>query len=417
MHCRLVVPVVVALVTSVWAGCSLENPGIPALTSPSGFGTAVTLTAFPDSLPRNGSAQSVVTVTVRDSTNTPTEGQRVAVATDIGTLSETEVVTNGNGQASFAFVAPAARVPGTGAVISAVLIGTGVDAAVPRTLSINFTGAENATAPTPSFTISPAAPVLGQSVALDASATTDEGVVCGDLCTYSWDFGGEATGAGRITSYRFLEVRTYQVTLTVTDPQGATSSLTQNLAIARGDLPTASFTFSPTSPGQFETVNFTAEASLAVQEGRTIASYDWKFGDGEVGTGVAPTHSYSVIGTYTVVMTVTDSAGIQSTASEAVTVVNGVTATFSTSNPLDGSLEVVFNAEESRGSNSGFGGRNTISNYIWHFGIPGSTALVETTSPIILQTFPLAASYTVTLTVEDTAGRRQTSNQSITVVN
>jgi PKD repeat protein len=98
-------------------------------------------------------------------------------------------------------------------------------------------------------------------------------------------------------------------------------------------------------------------------------------------------------------------------------VVNGVTATFASSNPTDGSLDVVFNAEESRGSDSGFGGRNTISNYIWHFGIPGTATLVETTSPIINQTFPFAGIYTVTLTVEDSDGRRQTSNQSITVVN
>jgi PKD repeat protein len=322
MHCRLVVPVVVALATSVWAGCSLENPGIPELTSPSGFGTAVTLSAFPDSLPRNGSAQSVVTVTVRDSANTPAEGQRLVVAADIGTVSQTEIVTNGDGQATFTFVAPAARVPGSGALISVVLIGTGGDVPLPRTMVIGLSGAANATAPTPSFTMSPTAPVLRQSVALDASATTDEGAVCGDLCTYAWDFGGEATGSGRITSYPFLGVRTYQVTLTVTDAQGTASALTQNLVVARGAVPTASFTLSPTSPGQFETVNFTAEASRVGEPGRTIESYEWRFGDGETASGITTTHSYSVLGTYAVVLTVTDSAGIQSTSTQNVTVVN-----------------------------------------------------------------------------------------------
>ena len=38
----------------------------------------------------------------------------------------------------------------------------------------------------------------------------------------------------------------------------------------------------------------------------TIASYAWDFGDGATGIGVSPTHAYSVAGTYTVTLRVTD---------------------------------------------------------------------------------------------------------------
>ena len=116
-----------------------------------------------------------------------------------------------------------------------------------------------------------------------------------------------------------------------------------------------------------------------------------------------------------VTLTVTDSAGIQGTSSQNITIINGVTSSFTYSNPTNGSLAVVFNAEESGGSNNGFGGKSPITKYIWHFG--DSADLEEATSPIVSHTFPAAAVYTVTLTVEDSAGRRQTSNQSIAVAN
>jgi PKD repeat protein len=190
--------------------------------------------------------------------------------------------------------------------------------------------------------------------------------------------------------------------------------LTKNIAITQVTAPTASFNFSPTSPGQFQTVNFTAEASRVGETSRTITSYEWRFGDGATASGVTATHSYSVLGTYPVTLTVTDSAGIQGTSSQNVTIVNGVTAAFTYSDP-PGSLTVIFNAEESRGSNNGFGGRNTITKYIWHFGT--DEELVEKSSPITSKTFPAVGTYTVTLTVEDSAGRRQTTNQSILVAN
>ena len=150
MHCRacrLVVPVVVALVTSVWAGCSVEDPGIPALTSPSGFGAAVTLSAFPDRLPRNGSAQSVVIVTVRDSTNTPAQGQRLTVTASVGTLSQDEIVTDVEGRASFAFVAPAATAVANEAQIQVAPISDGNERSLPRVLTIQLTGVSNTTVP------------------------------------------------------------------------------------------------------------------------------------------------------------------------------------------------------------------------------------------------------------------------------
>lgn len=399
--------------------CSVEQSSAPAFTGPSEFALSVTLTATPDQLPRDGSSQSVVTVIVRDEAGRPVSGQRLAVTSNVGTVSQTEVVTGDDGRATFAFVAPGASNGSNTAVVRAVPAGENFQNQVARTVTIALTGTSgvtSTTAPTADFSDpAPSAPTIGDLVTFDATASKDEGIACLDLCTYSWDFGGEATGTGRIVTYRFKAARTYAVTLTVTDGAGSIGTKTKNVAVTEGDKPTASITFSPSDPAIFEPVNFTGEGSTAGQAGRTIVSHQWQFGDGTSATGLRVSKTYNVIGTYTVTLTVTDSAGFQGTDTEEVEVVSGITAEFEASNPTDGSLVVYFNAEKSKGSSSGFGSHNLITKYIWHFG--DSNDEEETSSPRISHTFGAATAYKVTLTVEDSAGRRAVDSETITVAN
>ena len=45
----------------------------------------------------------------------------------------------------------------------------------------------------------------------------------------------------------------------------------------------------------------------------TVVSYDWDFGDGTTGDGIAPDHTYADVGLFTVTLTVTDDAGLTDT--------------------------------------------------------------------------------------------------------
>ena len=398
------------------AACSIESQEAPPLIGPSGFAQSVTLSATPDQLPRDGSSQSVITVTVRNESGQAVSGQRLSLGSTAGTLSQGEVVTGSDGRATFTLTAPSAATPGSTVEVFVTPVGGNADNAVTRTVSIAMTGLANSTAPSPSFTVDPAAPTLRQNVVFNASGTTDENAPCGDACTYSWDFGGESTASGRVVTYQFQSVRTYPVRLTVTDRAGTTATLTQNVSVSQGAAPTAAFNFSPVSPGQFEPVTFNAEAARPGVAGRTLTGYQWSFGDGTSGSGITTNHAYSALGTYVVTLTVTDSAGVQGTTTQTLTVTGGVTAafTFSPANPTTND-NILFDAESSQGSSTGSGGRNPIVEYIWNFGDPNAPDTVTTSSRIVQHRYTSPRVYTVVLTVVDSADRRATTTRTVTV--
>jgi len=80
--------------------------------------------------------------------------------------------------------------------------------------------------------------------------------------------------------------------------------------------PTAAFT----STSAALAVTFDASTSAPHGGGVTIASYAWTFGDTGTGTGVGPTHTYSLAGTYSVNLVVTDSNGLTDNVTHSVTV-------------------------------------------------------------------------------------------------
>lgn len=71
--------------------------------------------------------------------------------------------------------------------------------------------------------------------------------------------------------------------------------------------PVASFTATPSAGAVPLSVTFDATASHDTDG--MIVGYEWDFGDGAFGTGITVSHSYSSVGTYTPVLTVTDNIG------------------------------------------------------------------------------------------------------------
>jgi plastocyanin len=93
-----------------------------------------------------------------------------------------------------------------------------------------------------------------------------------------------------------------------------------SITVSNGDeLPTASFSFSPSAPAAGQAVAF--DGSGSIDPDGSITSYSWDFGDGSAaGSGAAPHHVYAAPGSFSAKLTVTDSSGLTSTQTRTVRV-------------------------------------------------------------------------------------------------
>ena len=140
------------------------------------------------------------------------------------------------------------------------------------------------------------------------------------ITSVSVDFGDgtQTLLSGNATSvqHTYLAAATYTVTVIATDSSGATGSASTIIVV--GSAATASFTVSPDTPPVNTAVSFDASGSTSSS---TITNYSWNFGDGSTtGSGVRTTHSYTLAGTYSVTLTITDSTNHSAIATKQITV-------------------------------------------------------------------------------------------------
>jgi PKD repeat protein len=162
------------------------------------------------------------------------------------------------------------------------------------------------TAPVAAFTST----CTALSCSFDARSSSD---AQGPLASYAWDFGDGTTATGPTATHTYATNGTRQVTMTVTDGDGAQAATTNPVTVASA-LPTARFTISCPD------LSCSVDASGSTDPDGSIASYAWTFGDGTSDTGVTTTHTYANPGSYDVTLTVTDNSGGVATTTQSVTV-------------------------------------------------------------------------------------------------
>lgn len=177
--------------------------------------------------------------------------------------------------------------------------------------------------PMADFVITPEGGTTETQFTFDASGSSDPD---GDIVSYEWEFGDGETATGQTVQHTYAEPGTYNVTLTVTDDDGAEATETKEVVVESAS-PDAQFTVTPTG-GSTETI-FTFNASGSSDPDGEIVAYTWDFGDGSAPvTEDDPTteHQFGAPGTYEVTLTVTDDDGATATTTQEVTVLDPATA-------------------------------------------------------------------------------------------
>jgi PKD repeat protein len=203
--------------------------------------------------------------------------------------------------------------------------------------------------------------------------------------SYSWDFGDGASSSLQNPTHAYSSVGTYTAILTVTDSAGRTA---QDNAQATVASPIVAVANGPYSGNNNIPIAFTGSAS----GGTPPYSYSWDFGDGASSSLQNPTHAYSNVGTYTAILTVTDSAGRTAQDNAQVTIAPQLIA-------IPGGPYYTLANYPVSFSGSASGGTPPYS-YSWDFGDGASSPLQNPS-----HSYSNTGTYTAILTVTDSAGR------------
>lgn len=267
--------------------------------------------------------------------------------------------------------------------------------------------------PTCSILVTPTPVAPDQKVLLIANVLDSDS---GPARRFNWNFGDGSTTSTSVNSvtHSYKAEGVFAVVLTVTDDQGNLGVCTVSIPVVEvvGVAPTCDFTTSPSDPQPGDSIEF--NSSTSTDEDGTISSFNWNFGDQSPSVTTSSTiisHSYSVAGTFTVTLIVTDNDGNSTVCTESVTVAPGAglspSCSFTGTPGSAGTFSASFDASAS-GDPDG-----SIVSYEWDFG-DGSTS--STATPFTSHVYAaVAATYTVGLTVTDDSGNTTSCSITVTV--
>src|SRR5262249_46821392 len=138
------------------------------------------------------------------------------------------------------------------------------------------------------------------------------------------------------------------------------------------ETPTPEFTFSaPTTAGLAITFDASASCAGALTSGTclsssSISTYVWNFGDGSTGSGRVANHTYSIAGTYSVTLTITNDRTLAASVTHAVSVAAAPAASGDwVSSPASPAVnqQINFNAQTVIPPPG-----RTFTSYVWNFG-------------------------------------------------
>ena len=197
---------------------------------------------------------------------------------------------------------------------------------------------------------------------------------------FNWDFGDSFTGTGSSVNHFYTMPGNYTITLTVTDTICNVSDTTSATIMFTPSGINASFNLVQ-NPG-CDTLFISAASNGAGGQ-----LFNWNFGDASTASGTSVNHFYTLAGTFTITLTVTDTiCNVTDTSTQTVTFNPVTTAAINIPNAAGcAPLNIFFCADTSSGSS-----------YQWSFG-DGNTSLQPCTSNI----YSVPGTYNVVLIVNN----------------
>jgi len=222
--------------------------------------------------------------------------------------------------------------------------------------------------------------------------------------SWQWDLGNGFTSTAQNPSAAYTSPGVYKVMLTVKNAAGNTSTTTKSVTVWAKPQP--DFTAGPATGCMPLDVTFTDRSDPV--DG-TITTYTWDFGDGTIGSGSNPVHTYNNALSPTVTLTVTNSKGCTASKriSKLIEVAPALNANFSISDKFLCTAPGVLTI------NNTTSGPGNLS-YNWDFG-DGTTS--SDISPG-QHSYNNKGSYNITLTVSNDKGCTATkTSEDINVAN
>ena len=218
----------------------------------------------------------------------------------------------------------------------------------------------------------------------------------GTITAYRWNFGDGSTSAEINPKHTFSNPGLYTVVLEAVGQSG-TTNVSRQISVQSPSAPVAGFTQNVVSGTLPLVVNFTDQSQ------GDISSREWQFGDGSTSNETSPSHTFTAVGTYNVILTVRGAGGTST-----------VTRQIAVQNPQVPSPKADFTATTTIGTaplvvSFDVTDKSNITSYAWTFSSLGTST---ETSPTF--TFNNAGNYDVQLTVSG-AGGQASSNIQIVV--
>lgn len=243
--------------------------------------------------------------------------------------------------------------------------------------------------PVPSFTVTPTSGCAPLAVQFTNTSTSGSGSITG----YTWDFGDGGSSSSTSPPHTYLNIGCKNVSLTVTNSFGCTTTTTFPAAVCVTNRPNASFTNNPTT---------SCSAPLTVQYNSTVSggtppyTYSWTFvgGTPAASANPNPTIVYNAGGTFPGKLIVTD--------------VNGCRDTFQVNNAVTiGSYTTNFTASALSGCapfTATFNGNAVPFPNSWSWTTNPAATPPTSNTAVSTFTFPTATSYQVCLTANYSNG-------------